>query len=919
MNLTKNMLVANGRIITPDVVSCQYNPTTRQYDVRFQNGKIYHYNYTNLHWLKEPKILNPELYKLYRNDTELFHIEALYVFSDQYNTYWHVCFENGSERDYFAEDLVVETSCFTDEASKNVFNYLKQMAFLGELRAEDGTKLLQRQYEKLTFVSKDSAVAAYLNPQEYNNPNTLPAIPIFPFGCNASQYKAVKAALENKISIIEGPPGTGKTQTILNIIANLLVSHKTVQVVSSNNSATKNILEKLALPKYGMDFIVAPLGSSLNKATFIENQTGEYPDLSAWKDDSIDLAEFLQTLQKQSEKLQIVFKMQEQLALCKQELDVLETEIKHFNLYLGESDIAIEQFRIPKRFSAKQIMDLWQILQPFSESEKQLSLLVRLKLYLLGIRNWDLYKKKANDIISVFQKLYYKQRQSELTNEIAHIQQELSEIHADTLLKDFTEQSMRYLKSELYHKYGGRSKRKIFEQKDFYVHDREIQQEYPVVLSAAFSSRSSLCTSTSFDYVIMDEASQVDVVTGALALSSAKKAVIVGDRRQLPNVVKGYTEKRADAIFQSYQLPESYSYAHKSFLQSVCELLPEAPVTLLREHYRCHPKIINFCNQKFYNGELVIMTEDHGEKDVLTAIKTVCGEHKRGHMNQRQVDVVCQEVLPKLTTAPEEIGVIAPYNQQVHSLKDAIPDSQIEVATVHKFQGREKDAVVLTTVDDEVTEFSDNPYLLNVAVSRAKKQLFLVTSGNEQPVDSNIRDLISYMEYNNFSVTESKLYSVFDYLYNHYTESRMQYLKKHRRISEYDSENLMYALLCDTIQEQGYTQVGIVCHVPLRMVIRDPKLLDETLCRYALHPATHIDFLLYNRVSKQPVLAVEVDGYAFHKAGTAQAGRDEMKNHILELYHIPLLRFATNGSGEKEKLIQKLNALLQKPQKHVDI
>lgn len=912
MNLKTNMLIANGKIITPDVVFCKNNPSTRQYDVQFKNGKTYHYNYCNLRWLKDPKVLNPALYKLYRNGRELFSVEAIYVFSEQDNKYWHVCFENGLERDYFSTDLVVETSCFSDEVSKNVFEYLKQIADLVSLRTEDGTKLLSQQYEKIDFISKDKAIAPYLNTQEYVNPQVLPVIPIFPFGCNASQYKAVKAALENKISIIEGPPGTGKTQTILNIIANLLVSHKTVQVVSSNNSATKNILEKLALPKYGMDFIVAPLGSSENKANFIENQTGKYPDLSAWKDESIDLVEFLQTLQNQSEKLQIIFKKQEQLAKLKQELDILETEIKHFNLYLGESDIAIEQFRIPKRFSAKQIMDLWQILQPFSESEKQLPLLLRLKLYLLGIRNWDLYKKKANDIISVFQKLYYKQKQSELTNEIAHIQQELSAIHSDTLLKDFSEQSMRYLKSELYHKYGGVIQRKVFEKEDFYRRKIEFQQEYPVVLSTTFSARSSLCANAFFDYVIMDEASQVDVATGALALSCAQKAVIVGDRRQLPNVVKGYTEKRADAIFQSYQLPESYSYAHKSFLQSVCELLPEAPVTLLREHYRCHPKIINFCNQKFYNGELVIMTEDHGEKDVLTAIKTVCGEHKRGHMNQRQVDVVCQEVLPKLTTAPEEIGVIAPYNEQVQSLKDAISNPAIEVDTVHKFQGREKDSIVLTTVDDEVTDFSDNPYLLNVAVSRAKRQLCLVASGNEQPMDSNVNDLISYIEYNNFSVSESKLYSVFDYLYNHYTESRMQYLKKHRRISRYDSENLMYALLCDTLREEEYTQLGIVCHMPLRMVIRDPNLLDDAACQYALHPATHIDFLLYNRISKQPVLAVEVDGYAFHKAGTAQAGRDEMKNHILELYHIPLLRFATNGSGEKEKLIQKLNELLKK-------
>lgn len=51
--------------------------------------------------------------------------------------------------------------------------------------------------------------------------------------------------------------------------------------------------------------------------------------------------------------------------------------------------------------------------------------------------------------------------------------------------------------------------------------------------------------------------------------------------------------------------------------------MPNVTQTMLREHYRCHPKIIEFCNQKFYRGNLIIMTEDHGEKDVLKVIKTV--------------------------------------------------------------------------------------------------------------------------------------------------------------------------------------------------------------------------------------------------------------------------------------------------------
>ena len=83
-------------------------------------------------------------------------------------------------------------------------------------------------------------------------------------------------------------------------------------------------------------------------------------------------------------------------------------------------------------------------------------------------------------------------------------------------------------------------------------------------------------------------------------------------------------------------------------LLSALETWPDAPTTLLREHYRCHPKIIDFCNQKFYNGQLIIMTKDNNEPDALTMYRTVAGNHARGRTNQRQIDVIQQEVIPHL-------------------------------------------------------------------------------------------------------------------------------------------------------------------------------------------------------------------------------------------------------------------------------
>ncbi len=68
--------------------------------------------------------------------------------------------------------------------------------------------------------------------------------------------------------------------------------------------------------------------------------------------------------------------------------------------------------------------------------------------------------------------------------------------------------------------------------------------------------------------------------------------------------------------------------------------------------------------------------------------------------------------------------------------------------------------------------------------------------------------------------------------------------------------------------------------------------------------------MIYNKVNKQPVLAVEVDGYDYHKQGTKQFDRDIVKDTIFEKYNLPLERFKTNGSGEKEKLIQRLNGIM---------
>lgn len=85
--------------------------------------------------------------------------------------------------------------------------------------------------------------------------------------------------------------------------------------------------------------------------------------------------------------------------------------------------------------------------------------------------------------------------------------------------------------------------------------------------------------------------------------------------------------------------------------------------------------------------------------------------------------------------------------------------------------------------------------------------------------------------------------------------------------------------------------------------------MSEEELRYAANYSTHLDFLIINRVTKLPVLAIETDGYSYHNDQTKQHQRDLMKDHILSCYGLPLLRLSTKGSGEKEKVFSMLQQL----------
>lgn len=875
------MIFLDGKMISTKVRSYNYNSSKNVYYIQYNNNyKFYPYEAKRIKILDDFNKVDLSKNLFYLNGVILNDIKDVYENTRYRIKYYQVVFSNHWD-EYDSTQLKKVPN------NTSVINYMKKISEIISLSTETGKKLLCEQMKKVNIDSLDSALSNYLkmNTEIKRNDNINDLI--FPFGCNSSQYIAVENAINNKISVIEGPPGTGKTQTILNIIANIIIRNMNCQVVSNNNTAIENIEEKLT--KYNLEFITALLGKASNKEIFIQNQKIEIPSFTEYE--NIEIKDIKEKLDNNREIVKRIYNSKQFIATMVQRKNELLLEYDHFKDNLKFQTKKILDI---KRINYKKLHVIWNELLNLEE----ISFLNKMKyVFIYRIATFEFYNNDIEIIINSIQNELYKNEikvlEEKINNE-KHFVEENKNIE-----QEFISLSMDYLKKSLSIKY--KNKRKVYTKNEISKNYNLFLKDYPVILSTTYSSRNTFDDNMKFDYIIMDEASQIDVVTGTLALSSSKYAVVIGDEKQLPNVIPNDIAIKANQIFKEYNIDENYNYSINSFLSSIKKTVIDVPKVILKEHYRCHPKIINFCNKKFYNNELIIMTEDMNEEDVIKVIKTNKGNHSREKTNQRQIDIIKDELVNQDTI---DIGIIAPYNNQVNLIKKDIKN--IEVSTVHKFQGREKDVIIISTVDDNISDFVGNPNILNVAISRAKKKLVFIVTGNEI-TNTNILDFIEYTKYINMDVEESKISSVFDLLYKQYENERIEYFKKHKRVSKFDSENIIYNLLKDIIAE--YENLDFMFIQPMNTLIKDKSLLTDEEKRYASNNNTHIDFLIYNEISKKPVLAIEVDGYKYHKEGTQQYERDKLKRNILSKYNIPLLRLKTNSSGEKDRIKHKLNTI----------
>lgn len=777
---------------------------------------------------------------------------------------------------------------------KNLANYAESIS-----NTDEPLYFLAKQYS-LASLKPSSILNSYFNGDfEYKPYDKLI---LAPYSYNMSQLKAIETALKSNISVIEGPPGTGKTQTILNLIANIIIQNKTVAVVSNNNTAIENVYEKL--DQSSIKYIAARLGSSMHVEHFfdnvdnqaIENLLKEKPNYHSANQSKISRLHL---------DIKMVKRKELELANLRKTLNHIQTEYHNFKY------ITFQKIDKIYKMSTKRINYLYKKLF----THQKLNFFTKLKLKRLYKINPN--KDDFSNIIYSLEDMMYNRKIRDLKHQIDMLEASLEVFKKHKKEEKLSELSLSVFNNYLYNHY------KRLHLHDFtsssYKHDyKQFTKRFPVILSTTQSLAYNMPVDYVFDYLIIDEASQGDLLSSIQAMNCAKNVVVIGDSKQLEFIEEQRLVDEASRLATLIDVPDAYRYDRHSILSSVKQAVGNVPTTLLREHYRSAPAIIEFCNQMFYDGKLISMNKNTGTH--LEIIKTVPGNHARknpygsGLYNQREVDEIKNLLLDHVN---RDVGVITPFRYQAQMILNSLNDSKIEVDTVHRFQGRQKEEIILSFVVNNLNEasaeainkiddFVTNRSLLNVAISRAKHKVTLIVSDQLYHSKNNIiKALIQYIEYMYKTKTTrtSEIKSAFDYLYEVNKDSTLKLYKNNYKL--YQSELLMLTLIKNVIKD--FPKVGFMMHQRLSKIIHISS--DHEHYRYLSHPWTHVDFLFYHKVTKENLFVLEVDGIRYHEQQEKQRQKDIIKDQILAKNGVEVHRFKTNESNEVDRLKRILSAL----------
>ncbi len=241
-----------------------------------------------------------------------------------------------------------------------------------------------------------------------------------------------------------------------------------------------------------------------------------------------------------------------------------------------------------------------------------------------------------------------------------------------------------------------------------------------------------------FDLVCLDEASQATEPLSWIPLTIAKKAIFAGDSMQLPPTI--YSKVAAEGGLST------------TLFDRLKDILPASLQTLLRVQYRMHETIMGFSSEQFYEGKLIAdesvrrhtaselpnVAADEFTKVPLIYVDTAGSGFEeswnemlesRENAGEAKLAVMLLEKLLAAGISPKDVALLTPYVAQSKLLKSLVKIPGLEIGSVDGFQGREKEATIVSLVrsnaDAEVGFLSDTRRM-NVAMTRARRLLIVI-------------------------------------------------------------------------------------------------------------------------------------------------------------------------------------------------
>ncbi|MEN4096896.1 MAG: AAA domain-containing protein [Methanobacteriaceae archaeon] len=283
--------------------------------------------------------------------------------------------------------------------------------------------------------------------------------------------------------------------------------------------------------------------------------------------------------------------------------------------------------------------------------------------------------------------------------------------------------------------------------------DSKIIKNADIIAATVISSANYILDDIQFDCMIMDEASQVASFMSLLPLLKCDKFILVGDDKQLQPIEESGLSKELNlSIFN--RLIEKYAS------------------TFLDTQYRMNQKISDIASKLFYDGKLKTYDaisdqclECELEMDILNSnaplifIDTANLNYYEegignGCENVKEAQLVAEitENFLRGGISADEIGIITPYNKHKNNIMSMLGNNGVEVDTVYRFQGKEKDVIIMSFCNSKlgklgsfIKKFIEQPTQVNVAITRAKKKFIMV--GNSKTLKqsellSNVIEMI---------------------------------------------------------------------------------------------------------------------------------------------------------------------------------